>query len=191
VLSFPNYAAALLPRLGDLPTRLSRRLRLQTTPKPVAHVALDALDDATVLASVEACLHALAAHPAVRTWQQTLAEAAETGEAEAVREVLQPTPSAARDARSTPFRPGPGTAAHQDADRERGPSERPARAAGLRRADAPAPAVAPRPSAAPPPASRPAPAPPPGRPMRASAPPGLLLPKGPATPGAPAADRRR
>ncbi len=83
-LSFPNYATGLLSGLNDLPARMSRRLRLLASPKPVATLALDALDDATVLGSVDACLQALAAHPEVRAWRRSMAAQGDGAEGPAV-----------------------------------------------------------------------------------------------------------
>lgn len=64
--TFPNYAAPLLQRIDDLTRRFGRRLRAQTAPRPILRLQLDALDDATVLASVGSCLQALASHAALQ-----------------------------------------------------------------------------------------------------------------------------
>jgi transcription-repair coupling factor (superfamily II helicase) len=66
-LSFPQYAASSLgPLVSALSGSLGRRLRAEVAPKPVLHLQLDATDDATVLASVESCLQALASHRDLR-----------------------------------------------------------------------------------------------------------------------------
>jgi transcription-repair coupling factor (superfamily II helicase) len=181
--TFPNYASGLLARLGDLPARLGRRLRLRPSPRPLAELSLDGLDDATVLASVEACLQALAAHPEVRRWQATLAEATEAGRPEQAGDVeVTPAPAEPGPAPlASPSRAGEGSAADDRAG-ERAAQERLARAHGLRPVEAPPPAATPRP--------RPPAVPPPGRPVRATLPPGVALPPRPGA-GAAGAGRGR
>jgi len=175
--TFPNYASALLQRLHGLPARFGRRLTVQASPKPLLRLALDATDDATILAAVEGCLQALDAHPEVRQWKQALANSAAAGDAgivagQMVRQALAPAPQpAARQPRIPVPAPSPGVPAQ-------GPREdRLARAAGLRRIPpAPAPAPPHRPALGPLRPPRRA-EPSTGRPLRAAAPPGLALPE--------------
>jgi len=183
-LTFPNYAAALLPRLQGLSARFGRRLRVQAGPKPAIHLALDALDDATVLASVEACLQAVASHAEVRAWKQTLSDSAATGDAGAatahmVRQALTPAAGAPR----RPEPPQPALPDDGAAAAPRTGEDRLAKAAGFRR-------VGPEPQESPVRRAEQGPArpakrggPPLGRPLRAAPPPGLAMPE--------AAPRRR
>ncbi len=169
-LSFPNYAGPLLQRVTDLGQTFGRRLRVQTTPKPAVRLQLDASDDATVLASVEACLQALSGHRAVKAWAGGAGlDAPAAGPPPAPVRAVPPAASA-RGAPERPPVPGPagrpggavpGTAPRRD---------RLAEAMGLTRVSTPAPAqrarLAPRP-----PSSIPR------GPVRASVPPGLHLPR--------------
>ncbi len=162
--SFPNYAAALLPRLQDLVARSGRRLRVRAVPKPQLEWQLDGMDDATVLAAAEGCLQLLAGHPQVRAWRQGLEGAADRGDvaaevASALRPASQIPPPA--PVRSTPPPSRPVAPVRPAAE----PVDRLAASAGWVRVDAPA--RAPRKAG-----------PAPGRPLRAAVPPGLAVSPG-------------
>ena len=175
LLTFPNYASTLLPALQGMAGRFGRRLRVEGGPKPVLRLALDAEDDATVLASAEGCLQGLAAHPQVRAWKERLAESVAAGEAaELAAAMVRPRTPPQRDLRVPPPRvPRPGA---ETATPGRHREDRLARSAGLVRVEAaPDRALAP-PQPAGPAAARPGPSL--GRPLRAAAPPGLALPGG-------------